>query len=51
MIPLSLSVQEKLAKTDKTVLIAVTVAFSAAALLFLIIYGIVFFCKRRKKSE
>ncbi|XP_067289413.1 immunoglobulin superfamily member 5 isoform X1 [Pseudorasbora parva] len=41
---------EKPVKRDQTVLIAITVAFSAAALLFLIIYGIVFFCKRRKKS-
>ncbi|XP_056100548.1 immunoglobulin superfamily member 5 [Rhinichthys klamathensis goyatoka] len=37
-------------KRDQTVLIAITVAFSAAALLFLIIYGIVFFCLRKKSG-
>ncbi|KAG1970195.1 immunoglobulin superfamily member 5 isoform X2 [Pimephales promelas] len=41
----------KITKRDQTVLIAITVAFSAAALLFLIIYGIVFFCLRRKKKS
>ncbi|XDV54577.1 hypothetical protein PO909_022832 [Leuciscus waleckii] len=38
-------------KRDQTVLIAVTVAFSVAALLFLIIYGIVFLCRRRRKKS
>ncbi|XP_046717991.1 immunoglobulin superfamily member 5 isoform X1 [Silurus meridionalis] len=40
-----------LASRDQTVLIAITVAFSLAALLFLLIYGIIFFCKRRRKKR
>ncbi|KAI5624512.1 immunoglobulin superfamily member 5-like isoform X1, partial [Silurus asotus] len=39
------------ASRDQTVLIAITVAFSLAALLFLLIYGIIFFCKRRRKKS
>ncbi|XP_051971944.1 immunoglobulin superfamily member 5-like [Xyrauchen texanus] len=36
---------------DQTILIAVTVSFSAAALLFLLIFGICFCCKRRKRKN
>ncbi|KAM9456546.1 immunoglobulin superfamily member 5 isoform 1-T1 [Clarias gariepinus] len=36
---------------DWTVLIATTVAFSLAALLFLIIYGIIFFCGKKRKRR
>ncbi|KAF5902381.1 immunoglobulin superfamily member 5-like, partial [Clarias magur] len=36
---------------DWTVLIAITVAFSLAALLFLIIYGIIFFCGKKRKRR
>ncbi|MCJ8742219.1 hypothetical protein PDJAM_G00079570 [Pangasius djambal] len=40
-----------LPRRDQTVLIAITVAFSLAALLVLLIIGIIFCCKRRRRKR